>query len=120
GQKAADEMFKQMEGENTTLTWILRLVGFVLMAVGIFLVINPLVTVADVVPVIGNLLGAGAAIFALLLALPLSLSLATSSIGWVITRPLIGIPMLIGAIVLLVGGIWLLRRRSPAALDKKA
>jgi hypothetical protein len=118
GQKAADEMFKQMEGENTMLTWILRLVGFILMAVGIFLVINPLVTVADVVPFIGNLLGAGAAIFALLLALPLSL--ATIGVGWVFYRPLIGVPLLIGAVALLVGGIWLLRRRSPAALDKKA
>jgi hypothetical protein len=74
--------------------------------------------VADVVPFIGNLLGAGAAIFALLVALPLSL--ATISIGWIFYRPIIGVPVLIAAIALLVGGIWLLSRRSPAARDKKA
>jgi hypothetical protein len=70
------------------------------------------VTVADVVPFIGNLLGAGATLFAVLLALPLSL--ATISVGWVFYRPLVGVPLLIGAVALLVGGIWLLRRRAPA------
>jgi hypothetical protein len=117
GTKSAEAMFEEAVAENNMLTWILRLVGFILMAVGIFLVINPLVTVADVVPFIGNLLGAGAALFALLLSLPLTL--ATISVGWVFYRPLIGVPLLLGAIALLVGGIWLLRRRSPAALDQR-
>jgi len=40
GEVSADNMVGQMEAENTHLTWILRLVGFLLMAFGIGLVIK--------------------------------------------------------------------------------
>jgi Transmembrane protein 43 len=64
GQVSATEMFAHEEGENTILTWALRGLGFLLMAVGLSLVFRPVATVADVVPFLGNLLSAGAGVFA--------------------------------------------------------
>jgi hypothetical protein len=117
GQVSADDMFAHEEQENTTLTWALRLVGFLLMAIGIYLVFRPVATVADVVPFFGNLLSAGAGVFAAVIALVLSL--VTIGIGWLYYRPLLGIGLLAVAGLLFVG-LFLLgrRRRSAAALDR--
>jgi hypothetical protein len=117
GQVSAADMFAHEEQENNTLTWALRLVGFLLMAIGLYLVFRPVATVADVVPFFGNLLSAGAGIFAAVIAL--ALSLVTIALGWVYYRPVLGIGLLAVAALLFVG-LFLLgrRRRSAAALDR--
>ena len=99
GKKTAAEMFAQMEAENTTLTWILRVVGFFLMVIGISLIFRPLVVVADVVPIVGSLLESGLGFVAFALAVPLTL--VTIAVGWIAYRPLLGITLLLvaGAIV---------------------
>jgi len=89
GMRTADEMFKAAQDENRVLTWILRLVGAVIMFVGFALILQPLVTVADVVPLIGNILGAGASLVSLVLtALLAPLVIA---IAWLWYRPLVSL-----------------------------
>jgi Transmembrane protein 43 len=83
-------MIEAAEKESEVLTWVLRAAGFVLMAGGIFLVFKPLAVIADVLPFFGDLLSLGIVLFALLVALPLSL--ITIALGWVFYRPLVGIP----------------------------
>jgi hypothetical protein len=117
GQVSAAEMFQHEEAENNLLTWVLRLVGFLLMGIGLYLMFKPLVTVADVVPFFGNLLSAGVGLFAAVIALVLSL--VTIGIGWLYYRPLLGIGLLAVAGLLFVGLFMLGRsRRSAAALDR--
>jgi hypothetical protein len=117
GQVSAADMFSHEEQENTTLTWALRLVGFLLMAIGLYLVFRPVATVADVVPFFGNLLSAGAGLFAGVIALVLSL--ITIAIGWLYYRPLLGIGLLAVAAALFVGLFLLGRsRRSAAAVPR--
>jgi hypothetical protein len=116
GQVSAGEMFAHEEQENNTLTWALRLVGFLLMAIGLYLVFRPVATVADVVPFFGNLLSAGAGIFAAVIALVLSL--VTIGIGWLYYRPLLGIGLLAVAALLFVGLFLVGRSRRSAALAR--
>lgn len=113
GEMSGQEMIRQAESENTTMTWVLRLVGFVLMAVGIALVFGPLVAVADVIPFVGNLLGTGVAIFAVLIALPLTL--LTIGLCWVAVRPMVGVPLVIAAALLIGGAVYLSRGRKKKA-----
>jgi hypothetical protein len=112
GTKSASAMFQQLEAENTMLTWILRLVGCVLMAAGIALCGQPLVVLFDVLPILGDFVGAGVGIFAIGIALPLSL--ITIAIAWVAYRPLVGIPLL-GVGVLGLVGLFMLGRSRRAA-----
>jgi len=112
GKMSGAAMIEAAQGENVTLTWILRLVGFILMAVGVYMVFQPLVVVADVVPFIGDLLSAGATLVAILVALPLTL--ITIAISWIAVRPLVGIPLLLGAVLLIAGGVYLSRKRHAA------
>lgn len=112
GDKSADAMFEQLESENTMMTWILRLVGFALMAIGIALCFQPLVAIADVIPILGDIVGAGTIIVAIGMALPLTL--ITIALGWITYRPLVGIPLMVVAVGGLVGLVMLGRSRRAA------
>lgn len=118
GTVGADAMFASAHQANKFMTWLLRLVGFILMLVGFSLLFRPLSVLADVVPFIGNIVGAGTGFVAFLLSLPLSLLVI--SVAWIFYRPLIGIPLVIAAVA---GFVFLIRtlmaqknkRLSPAS-----
>ena len=95
----AQGMVHVMESENTTLTWVLRLVGFVVMSFGIGLVVNPRVVVADVVPFPGSLFGMGVAFTAGVIAAVFAL--VTISAAWIVYRPLVGVGLLLGAVAII-------------------
>jgi hypothetical protein len=117
GSHSAQEMFAHAHSENTLLTWGLRVLGVVLMWLGITLVFRPMVVLADVLPFLGGLVQAGVGLVALLIALPLSL--VTIAIGWIAFRPVLGIGLLVAAAVLF-GGIWMLVRQRQAASPRVA
>src|SRR5579864_333213 len=96
GTVSADGMFKVAESSNRTLTWILRAAGFLAMLIGFALIFRPLVTVADVVPIIGTILGIGTFVAAFSLAM--SLSLVTIAVAWIVFRPIVGVALLAVAI----------------------
>jgi len=117
GEMSGKAMIEAAEAENATMTWILRLVGFVLMVAGLAMMASPRVVVADVVPFFGNLLQTGTLIFAILIALPLTL--LTIGLAWVAVRPMVGIPLVVGALAIIVGTVFLVRRKKkPAPTDR--
>jgi hypothetical protein len=117
GSKSSQEMFAAEEQTNAATTWILRLVGFVLMAAGIFLVLKPFATFADFLPFLGDLASAAIGLFAILVALPLTL--ITIALGWVFYRPLIGIPLLLLGLGLIGGTFYLVRKGRAARAEER-
>jgi hypothetical protein len=118
GNKSAAAMFETMQAENTTMTWLLRLVGFILMAVGIGLCFRPAVVLFDILPIFGDFVSMITGVIGLAIAFPLSL--ITIAIAWVAYRPLVGIPLLTVGVLGLVGIVMLVRsRRKPAAPTAK-
>jgi hypothetical protein len=101
GYKTSDELFSIAEDENNTLTWILRFVGFIVMAIGICLFLNPLSVAFDVIPFCGNFIGdaiGGCIIPCIALSISVPFSLLVISIAWIFYRPLfaaVGIAMFI-------------------------
>lgn len=114
GTVSADGMFKHAEDANRMLTWILRAVGFVVLAIGFNMILAPLAVVADVVPFIGSLVGAGTFVAALLLAVPVWC--VTVALAWLFYRPLIGIGLLLVAAAV---PILILRMRKPKVVPVK-
>lgn len=112
GNATPDQMFTSAEKGNATRTWFCRLGGFLMMMIGLTMIFKPLSTVADVVPLIGGLVGMGTSFVSFVLAAPLSL--LTIALAWVFYRPLIGIPLLLLAVGVLVGGFMLARKRKTA------
>jgi len=95
GKHSAAAMFEEAQKNNKIRTWIVRLLGFVLMFFGFSMLFQPLSVVADVLPIAGTIVGAGTGIISFLIATIFSLS--TIAVAWIFYRPLVGIPLLIGA-----------------------
>ncbi|MBI5725635.1 MAG: TMEM43 family protein [Planctomycetes bacterium] len=100
GTHSKEGMIEQAQAANRMWTWILRLVGFLLMFIGLGMAFKPLSVVGDVIPFIGNLIGAGTGIIAFVIALVCSV--ITIGIAWLFYRPLWGILMLVAAVGLFV------------------
>ena len=99
GTKTSKAMFQTAISQNATLTWILRLVGFILMVIGISLILKPLSVLADVVPFIGSIIEMGTVVLALLVAA--FFSIITIAVAWIFYRPLLGIGLIVVAVACL-------------------
>jgi hypothetical protein len=100
GSHPAEQMFQHAEEANTVFTWALRLVGWVLMCIGFSMLVGPITIVADIIPILGDLVGVGTAFFGFTMGT--SLSLVCIAVGWIFARPLVGGLMLAAAIATFV------------------
>ena len=99
GVVSPEAMFKHAHKANSMICWTLRLVGFMMMFIGLKMIFEPLRVIADVIPFLGSIIGMGTGFVAFVLAA--GFSLLTISIGWLAYRPLIGVPILVAALVFL-------------------
>ncbi len=95
GVKSPENMFAEAHSNNTIMTWLFRVGGFLMMLIGLSLIFKPLVVLADVLPFLGGLMDFGLLLFSGLVSF--ALSFITIAIAWVFYRPILG------GILLLVG-----------------
>jgi hypothetical protein len=95
GTHSVDNMYGDAHSSNTTMTWILRGVGTMLVFLGLKMVVAPIEVFASVIPLLGSIVGAGTGIVSTLLSL--AWSLVIISIAWLRFRPVIGAIMLAAA-----------------------
>jgi hypothetical protein len=88
GNFTTQQMFDAAEEENIIVTWLIRLAGFVIMTLGLYLVFRPIEVFADVIPCVGSIIGCGLIFMAVVISSVLSL--VTISIAWLVARPEIG------------------------------
>ncbi|MGN1308718.1 MAG: TMEM43 family protein, partial [Akkermansia sp.] len=110
GVKSAKAMFNDAKSANTMLTWILRGVGFFAMFIGLSMLVAPLEVICDVLPFLGNIVGAVSKGVCFIIALVISL--LDIALAWLFYRPVVGI-ILLAAVV---GVIYLAKK----ARSKKA
>lgn len=92
GVKDAAEMFEAARDANALMTWLVRLGGFLLMFFGLSMVLRPLSVLADVLPILGDIVGIGTGIVAGIVAF--ACVLVTIAIAWIFYRPVLGIILL--------------------------
>lgn len=115
GKVSAAEMYKAEQAKSNLITWVLRLVGFLVMGFGMSMVSRPLSVLGDIIPFVGSIIGGVTGFLAFAIALPLSL--ITISIAWVWYRPMVGIPILVVGLVLIV---WTIRLKVKAVARRAA
>ncbi|MCC5845326.1 MAG: TMEM43 family protein [Verrucomicrobia bacterium] len=118
GEHSKAAMIAQAEQEVKILTWILRLVGWIAMSSGMGMILAPMRIMADVLPFLGRIVGAGLGLITGLISGVLTL--VTIAIAWVAVRPLIGVPLLIAAAVLLFFVIKKTRKAPVAPVPEAA
>ena len=105
-------MFQHAQEENVTMTWVLRLIGVIFMLVGFSFMLRPLAVVGSVIPLLGDVIGAGA--FFVALVCTIAIAPVVIAFGWLWYRPLIGIGVLVAGAAATWGLTRLLHRRVAA------
>ena len=78
---------------------------------GLSRVLKPLSVLADVLPILGDIIGIGADIVAGIVAA--ACALLTIGVAWLFYRPLIGIPLVVAGVALIV--MTILKKKKKAA-----
>ena len=112
GMVGAENMFQQAQRSNVMWTWIFRLGGFILMLIGVAMILRPLAVIADVIPFLGSIVGAGTGLLSFLIAAPFAF--LTVAVAWLRYRPVIGISFVILATVA-AGIFFLLVKRGKSS-----
>ena len=92
GKKNTAEIFEAEHDANNILTWILRIVGILLIIAGLRGILAIFETILKVVPFIANIFGFGVGIVCFVIGLVWSLIII--ALAWLFYRPLIGIALL--------------------------
>ena len=115
GSVPAKVMFQHAEEENVTMTWVLRLIGVIFMLIGFNFVLRPLAVAGSVIPLLGDVIGAGT--FLVALVCTVAIAPIVIAFGWLWYRPLIGI----GVLAVGAAATWgLMRLLHTRAAAKKA
>jgi len=109
GTVSSEKMFADAHSSNKLWTWVLRLVGVILVISGLRAMFSILPALFKIIPFLGKIIGAGVGFICGIGGFVWSL--VVISIAWLTYRPLIGIPMLL----LAIAGIWYLRKRGKEA-----
>ncbi len=102
GVVSAQEMFEHAKSENNLWTWALRGIGVLVMAIGFAMVVGPFTTLIDVIPFLGDIVGAGVGFAAAILAG--AVSLVVIAVAWFVVRPILTIALIAAAIGALILG----------------
>ena len=113
GTVSADEMIEQARSENNMLTWVLRLVGVLLIVIGLKGMFGLLPMLFKVLPFLGSIVDAGVGLVSWIFGLAWSFIII--AIAWLVFRPIIGISLL----VLAIAGIVFLKRRGKKNEEKQ-
>ncbi|MDR0444324.1 MAG: TMEM43 family protein [Treponema sp.] len=106
GSVGPEAMFSDALKANSALTWILRIIGVILIIWGLWAIFDILPSLFKVLPILGKIVGAGLKFVCGVGGFAWSLTVI--AIAWLFYRPLIGLPLLAVAI----GGIVLLTIKS--------
>ncbi len=104
GVQSSQQLFATAHSGNSMMTWIIRIVGFIAIGIGLSMVMAPLAVLADVLPILGDIIGTATTFVAFVLAF--AISLTTIAIAWLFYRPLTAICLL----AVVAAAIYLLRK----------
>ena len=107
----AAKIFADAQSMNSKITWLLRLVGLLVMYFGLKRVLGPLDTLVDVIPILNGIIAMGTSLVAGLVSG--ACALITIGVAWIFYRPWIGIPLVALGVGLLV--MTYLKKKKAAA-----
>ncbi len=113
GNVSAEQMFKDAQTANTILTWVLRVVFLLVLAIAFGLVFAPLGVVADVIPFLGSIVRMGTGLAAFLLAIVVGFG--TIALAWFWYRPLLSVIIAAIGLAIALVIIYVGRNRQKAA-----
>ena len=93
GKKTGDEIIESAQDANSTWTWILRIVGIMLVISALKMIFGFLSMILKVVPFLASIMGFGVGIICTVVGV--AWSLIVIAIAWIFYRPVLGIILLV-------------------------
>lgn len=112
GDLDKDQMLALKQKENRTMMWLFRVLGIVGLWISFLMFFSPLTSLADNIPILGNIVGFGVGIVTFTLSFVLGLGII--AISWLAFRPLISVGLII-IIILLFINLNRVRRKKQGA-----
>ena len=100
GTKNSTDMINTIESGNKMSKWIFRILGTLLVCIGMSMVLSPLTTLVGYIPFLGKIVNG--AIGAVSSFVGIAVSLIVIGIAWLVFRPIIGIILLVVSVGLVV------------------
>jgi hypothetical protein len=97
GTVSAENMFETAKKTNSMITWLLRIIGILLVVAAFKLIFKIFPTLFKVLPPLATIVGAGVGLVCSVGGFVWSL--VVISLAWLFYRPLVGIPLLAAAVV---------------------
>ena len=108
----AAKIFADAQSMNSKITWVLRLVGLLVMYFGLKRVLGPIDSLVDVIPILNGIVAMGTSLAAGLVAG--ACALLTIGVAWVFYRPWLGIPLIAVGVGVLVM-VFMKKKKASAA-----
>ena len=100
GTKNSADMINSIESGNKMTKWIFRILGAILVCLGMSMVLSPLTTLIGYIPFLGKIVNG--AIGAVSSFVGIAISLIVIGIAWLVFRPIIGIILLVVSVGLVI------------------
>lgn len=111
GTETAQTMFQQAKDGNRILSWVLRVLGIVVMIVAFNLILGPMSTLADVLPLLGAVIRFGTGTLAFVGGIAIGSTVI--ALSWFAVRPLVSLLAIALTGLVVAAFIWAGRRRRP-------
>lgn len=103
GIRTGEEMFQKLVDNNKMMTWLLRLVGLILLISAVASIFAPIRLLTDRIPILNSIVGTLSGLFAILVGF--ALTVIVIAIAWLAYRPvaaIIAIAVVVALVVLFV------------------
>lgn len=100
GSKTSTEMINSIEAGNKMSKWIFRILGTILVCLGMSMILSPLTTLIGYIPFLGKIVNG--AIGVVSSTVGLAVSLLTIAVAWLVYRPIIGIALIVVSVGLVI------------------
>ncbi|MFK7756123.1 MAG: TMEM43 family protein [Flavobacteriales bacterium] len=100
GIHSSESMFDEELSENNFLKWLFRVIGFVVLFIGVRLLFSLVTLFTNFIPIIGSIVNFGVSLFSGIVAFCVFVIVA--GIAWVFYRPVLGITLLVIGIGILL------------------
>ena len=97
---SGSEIINIIENRNNTTKWIFRIIGAVIIFIGVNLIIGPVTTLLGYIPLLGKVVNGAIGLVAFVVSL--AIFMVTMAVSWIIVRPILGIALLVVAVALVI------------------
>ena len=116
GTLDANEMLNRIESGHKASKWLMRIIGSILIIMGVSMILGPITTLIGYIPFLGNIVNSMIGVVSFLVGL--SIALLVIAISWFVVRPVLSI-ILIAIIVGLIIGIMYIKKTKATPVEKK-